>query len=127
MDKDWERYWTHVCDLMLEKYGDCYPFKWDEEWKIKDIHIPSYEEWSGMADMIATGFDDAIIGVGRRCGRPNIVAYDVEKVIQILVDRDGLSREDAEEYYEFNVVGAWVGEMTPLWVTVGEPPSEEER
>ena len=64
----------------------------------------------------ADGFDGAIIGVGQRCGRENIVVYDQEKCIGILM-HEGMSREDAEEYFQFNTLGAWLGEETPMWVS----------
>lgn len=75
-----------------------------------------------MEMLTADGLDDAIIGVGARCGQPDIVAYDVEKVIEILVTRDEMTYEEALEFYEFNIAGAWVGEQTPLWVRVGAIP-----
>ena len=67
-----------------------------------------------MEMLTADGLDAAIIGVGARCGQPDIVAYDVEKVLEILVARDGMSYEEALEFYEFNIEGAWVGDQTPL-------------
>lgn len=70
----------------------------------------------------ADGFDDAIIGVGSRCGQPEIVVYSVEKVIAIL-EAQGLSNEEALEHFEFNIEGAWIGEKTPIWVRV--PPTGE--
>ena len=60
-------------------------------------------------------FIDAIIGVTVREGFP-IVVYDREKVIQVYIDRDGMSREDAEEFYSFNTEGAYVGPKTPIYV-----------
>lgn len=60
--------------------------------------------------LFADGFDSAIIGVGERCGAPYIVVYDREKAIKILVKRDKMSREEAVEYFDFNVTGAYVGE-----------------
>jgi len=68
--------------------------------------------------MTADGFDAAMIGVGSRCGQPDLVVYDIEQCIQILMNRDGMDRETAQEYFDFNVEGAWVGERTPMWVTV---------
>jgi hypothetical protein len=32
------------------------------------------------------------------------------------MERDGMSREDAEEYFDFNVAGAWVGEGMPVFL-----------
>jgi hypothetical protein len=60
-------------------------------------------------------FIDAIIGVTVREGFP-VVVYDREKVIQVYIDRDGMSREDAEEFYSFNTEGAYVGPKTPIYV-----------
>ena len=70
--------------------------------------------------MTAQGFDDAILGVGYRCGQMPIVVYDSAKVIDILMERDGMTHEEAEEYFSFNIEGAWVGEHTPIWLRVPE-------
>jgi len=64
----------------------------------------------------ADGFDEAILGVGRRCGQPNLLVYDYHKCCEILVKRDKMTYEEAEEFMEFNVVGAWVGDITPIFV-----------
>jgi hypothetical protein len=48
-----------------------------------------------MEMLTADGLDAAILGVGERCGQPDIVAYDVAKIIEILMDRDGMSYEEA--------------------------------
>jgi len=70
------------------------------------------------AALVADGFDDAIIGIGRQFNT-DIVVYDEEKCIKILMERDGMTDEEAEEFFEFNVVGAYVGEHTPVFVRVG--------
>lgn len=63
------------------------------------------------------GFDDAIVGVAERCGKPALVVYDRDKCIGVLLDRDGMDREEADEFFSFNCEGAWVGEGTPLILT----------
>lgn len=62
------------------------------------------------------GFEDAFLGPARRCGQPTLAAFSVRKCIEILMKRDGMSYEEADEFFEFNVAGAWVGEGTPIWV-----------
>jgi len=73
-------------------------------------------EASGDEHMLfADGFDAAIIGYFERCGQPAIVVYDREKCIDSLMAH-GMSEEDADEYFEFNVVGGWHGERTPAFL-----------
>ena len=64
----------------------------------------------------ADGFDDAVIGVASRCGSVDVLAYDVEKIILKLM-LDGMTREEAEEFFEFNILGAYVGEHTPVFIS----------
>jgi hypothetical protein len=66
--------------------------------------------------LMADGFDEALLGYAQRVGQPAIAIYDREKCIELLVKRDGLSPEEADEHFEFNVVGAWVGEQTPFFL-----------
>lgn len=70
--------------------------------------------------LLADGFDDAFIGICEQFGRPSVAAYNKEKCIQILIDRDGMDFQEAEEFFSFNVVGAWVSENTPVYVTLWE-------
>ena len=67
--------------------------------------------------LYADGLDDAIVGVGYRCGKDAVVCYDSDKVIEILQGQ-GMSYEEAQDWAEFNVFGSWVGEKTPMWVTL---------
>jgi hypothetical protein len=63
------------------------------------------------------GFDEAIIGTIETFGRPLLVCYDKDKVIELLM-KSGIKTEDeAEEYFEYNILGAWVGEQTPCFLT----------
>ena len=70
--------------------------------------------------LLADGFEKAYLGVGMRCGQPDIAVYDWHICVQVLIDRDGMSEEEAEEWMSFNVVGAWAGEMTPIFVVTGD-------
>ena len=59
----------------------------------------------------ADGFDDAVIGIDQNTMR---LIYSVRKCIEILV-LQGMSVEDAIEYFDFNTKGSYVGEKTPIW------------
>lgn len=68
--------------------------------------------------ILVDGMDEAILGVAQIFHNSPVVAYDFDKVISILQTRDGMTLEEAEEFFEFNIVGAYVGEQTPAFVTV---------
>ncbi len=61
-------------------------------------------------------FDAAIVGYVEGIGRADVVCYDRVKVLEILME-DGMDYDEAEEYYSFNVVGAYMGEKTPVFLT----------
>jgi hypothetical protein len=62
--------------------------------------------------LLVDGMDEAIIGVEEKDGR---VVYDSEIIIKVL-SRD-MSEEEAIDYYGYNIVGAYVGEKTPIYIT----------
>jgi len=66
--------------------------------------------------MLADGLGDAMVGVGMRCSQPDVAVYDVKKIIAILMSRDGMTHDEAVEFFEFNISGGWVGEQTPIWM-----------
>lgn len=70
----------------------------------------------GEEVLLMDGFDDAFIGLSQRMNAPLLAVYSIDKVIDILVKRDGMSYEQAVEFAEFNIIGAWVGEKTPILV-----------
>ena len=77
--------------------------------------LHSHLEDSEEEILLADGFEDAYMGLATQFTKPPLAVYDRRKCIQILVDRDGMSEEEAEEYFQFNVEGSWVGDNTPLF------------
>ena len=66
--------------------------------------------------MVMDGYDGCIAGVVERFGKEPIVCYDKEEVIAQL-EADGVSRTEAEEYFYFNQIGAWMGDLTPCFLS----------
>jgi hypothetical protein len=66
--------------------------------------------------LLADGFEDAFIGVVYGKMREPVACYDREKCIAILIARDGMTGDDAEEFFSFNVDDAWMGEKTPMFL-----------
>lgn len=63
--------------------------------------------------LMADGFEEAFVGVANQFDKITTV-FDRQKCIEILM-RD-MSEDDAYEYFEFNVTGAYVGENTPAFI-----------
>ncbi len=42
--------------------------------------------------------------------------YSRRKVIKVLMKRDGMDADDATEFFEYNIEGAYMGEWTPIFV-----------
>ena len=75
--------------------------------------------------LLAVGFEEAFIGEALRCGFSEpVAAYDYGKCLEILT-KDGMTREEAVEYFEYNALGSWLGEQTPVFVERGPPPCGE--
>ena len=60
-------------------------------------------------------YDDAIIGVMERAGGSPVIAYDTQKILDIL--ERSMPMEDAQEFFEYNILGAYMGDRTPVYIT----------
>ena len=56
------------------------------------------------------------VGIISGAGLSDRMCYDYDKCVQLLVDRDGMDLEEAEEFFAFNILGAYVGEHTPVFL-----------
>ena len=75
-------------------------------------HLAEYNE-----DMLfADGFGDALVGIVERANLPTIACYNKYKCIEILTK--DMNWFEAEEYFYYNVVGSYVGENTPCFLTI---------
>jgi hypothetical protein len=67
--------------------------------------------------LLCDGLEKAFLGVCYRFGQSPIAIYDQDKILKIYQDRDGMTLDEAHEYFEFNVIGAWVGDRTPAFMS----------
>ena len=70
--------------------------------------VESNNDWTMFAD----GFDEAILGVDSSNER---VIYSYKKCLEILMERDNMSNDEAVEFFAFNVIGSVMGEKTPIY------------
>lgn len=87
----------------------------EEESPLEAYLIDNYPD----ADiLLADGFDEAFMGIASQANKL-IAVYDREKCLKIL--EESMSRDEAVDYFEFNVVSAYVGENTPAFVDIYRP------
>ena len=57
----------------------------------------------------------ALVGVAHQFNK-TLAVYDSRKVIEIIMDVQGITDMEAKEYFEYNIKGSWVGDNTPLFL-----------
>lgn len=62
--------------------------------------------------MLVDGHDNALAG----WSTDGKAIYRVSDIVETLMDRDEMSYEEAMEYFDFNILGAYVGEYTPIYM-----------
>jgi len=90
------------------------------------MNTPTTSDWLDEMDEIhgdmlkMDGYDDCIAGLCVRYGQEPILIYDRAKVIAKLM-ADGMDEDEAEEWHEFNQIGAWCGDRTPAFLITPQP------
>lgn len=62
--------------------------------------------------LVIPGADAAILGTVYRCGQDPFVVYDYDRLVDHFV-REGMTHDEAAEWIDYNIEGAWVGPHTP--------------
>jgi hypothetical protein len=78
---------------------------------------PLLEELNPEA-LLADGLESAYVGFTINFHHQNVAVYDYRKCIGILVDRDGMTEEEADEFLAFNTLDAYVGPNGPLFICI---------
>lgn len=68
--------------------------------------------------IILDGFDDCIVGVSEEFGRDSRIIYSKQRIIQKLIESSDMNMDDAEEYFNYNILGAYFGERNPIFLTI---------
>lgn len=72
--------------------------------------------------VLLTGLEDAIIGITEEFGGQRRVLYSKPKIINILCKRDGMTYSEAEEFYDYNILGLYAGEQNAVFLDIGLKP-----
>jgi hypothetical protein len=79
---------------------------------IEDYNIDEIAEGAIILD----GLDDAIVGVTEEFGNGRRILYSADKIIAILMERDGMTWHEAVEFYDYNILGLHAGEQNPVFL-----------
>lgn len=66
--------------------------------------------------IILDGLDDAILGIVEEFGNEYRILYSKSKIIEILVNRDDMTEEDAIEFYDYNILGLYASPQNPIFL-----------
>jgi hypothetical protein len=79
---------------------------------IEDYNIHEFAEGAIILD----GLDEAIVGITEEFGNGRRILYSKDKIIDILMERDGMTWHEAVEFYDFNILGLHAGEQNPVFL-----------
>jgi len=74
--------------------------------------------YEGM--IVLDGFNECILGRVEQAGSDTKLLYSIKCIISTLMERDGMSYEEAYEFYEFNILGLHGQEPFPAFLIDNE-------
>jgi hypothetical protein len=86
------------------------------------VDIDQYAEGAILLD----GLESAIIGIVEEFGNGNRVLYSKQKILNILQERDLMTMGEAEEFYDYNILGLYAGEQNAVFLDLEITPIKKE-
>jgi len=80
------------------------------------VDINEYAEGAVLLD----GLESAIIGIVEDFGSPGRkILYSKQIILNILQERDLMLMGEAEEFYDYNILGLYAGEQNAVFLDLG--------
>lgn len=79
---------------------------------IEDYNIHEFAEGAIILD----GLDEAIVGITEEFSVGRRILYSKDKILDILMKRDLMTHSEAEEFYDYNILGLYAGEQNPVFL-----------
>lgn len=87
------------------------------------VDIDEYAEGAILLDDL----EEAIIGIVEDFGSPGKkILYSKRKILNILQERDLMTESEAEEYYDYNILGLYAGELNAVFLDLEITPIKKE-
>ena len=87
------------------------------------IDIDEYAEGAILLD----GLDGAIIGIVEEFGNGRRILYSKQIILDILQERDSMTMGEAEEFYDFNIIGLHAGDQNAVFLDLFVNPVVKNR
>lgn len=88
---------------------------------VRDRILSMIGDSEGLVFLEDDRYDAAIIGVRDSSDGNSVVAYDIHKILDILMKNDGMYYDEAMEYFDFNILGAHMGDRNPVYIDILDP------
>jgi hypothetical protein len=72
--------------------------------------------------VLLTGLEEAVIGIVEEFGNGPRILYSKSKILEILCKRDLMTQSDAEEFYDYNIIGLYAGEQNAVFLDLSIKP-----
>ena len=86
-----------------------------------NIDIDEYAEGAILLD----GLEGAIIGIVEEFGNGKRILYSKRIILSLLQIRDGMTEQEAEEFYDFNILGLYAGEQNAVFLDLNVAPTKK--
>lgn len=86
------------------------------------VDIDSYAEGAVLLD----GFEDCIIGIVEEFGNGRRMLYSKNMILDKLKSRDSMTSEEAEEFYDYNILGLHAGEQNAVFLDLEVTPEKKD-
>lgn len=87
------------------------------------VDIDEYAEGAVLLD----GLEEAIVGIVEDFGSPGRkMLYSKAKILDILQERDLMTYSEAEEFYDYNILGLYAGEQNVVFLDLEIIPEKQE-
>ena len=82
------------------------------------LDIDEYAEGAILLDNL----EEAIIGIVEEFGNGRRILYSKSKILSILQIRDGMTEQESEEFYDYNILGLYAGEQNAVFLDLKVTP-----
>lgn len=86
------------------------------------VDIDEYAEGAILLD----GLEDCIIGIVEEFGNVRRILYSKDMILNKLKERDGMTSSEAEEFYEYNILGLHAGEQNAVFLDLELSPEKKD-